>query len=283
MRRLAALICLLSLLPSAHGRASVTRRTPATVRPYAHVVVVIEENKSFSTVIGNRDAPYINQLARQGVLFTDAHAITHPSQPNYVALFAGTLGGLADDSCPHELSGPNLASEMLARQRQFVLYSEDLPAAGFTGCAANGGLYRRKHNPVANWQASLPVAVNQPFSAFSKNFAQLPAVAFVVPNMMHDMHDGTIAEGDAWLKQHLDAYAQWAGRHGSLLLVTWDESDANSASNRIPMLMVGAGVKPGSSGQYVTHYSLLRSLTDMYGLKPLGDAVTATPIRRFRR
>jgi acid phosphatase len=68
-------------------------------------------------------------------------------------------------------------------------------------------------------------------------------------------------------------------QHDSLLVITWDESDAGSSSNRIPMLMAGAGIKPGSNTQYLTHYSLLRTLTDMYGLKAFGNATAAQPIR----
>ncbi|HKU17763.1 MAG TPA: alkaline phosphatase family protein, partial [Candidatus Saccharimonadales bacterium] len=233
--------------------------------------------KSFSTVIGNSDAPYINKLAREGVLFTDAHAVMHPSQPNYVALFAGSTYGLTDDSCPHALTGPNLASELLARKLSFAIYSEDMPAAGFTGCSASHGLYRRKHNPVADFQAGLPTAVNLPFSDFPPEYTKLPTVAFVVPNMMNDMHDGTIAEGDAWLKTHLSAYAEWAKTHNSLLIVTWDESDAHSMTNQIPLIVVGAGFKPTRSGQFVDHYGLLRTLEDFYDLRPLGKSISAKP------
>jgi phosphatidylinositol-3-phosphatase len=266
--------------------AEATPRQPAgrlngrqTLPRYAHVVVVIEENKSFSTVIGSKDAPYINHLAGEGVLFTDMHAVTHPSQPNYLALFSGSTQGTTDDSCPQDFSGPNLASAMQQRKLGFAIYSEDLPKAGFRGCSGSGGLYRRKHNPVADWQISSSPAVNQPFSAFPHDYTKLPVFAFVVPNMMDDMHDGTIEQGDTWLKQHLDGYARWAKQHDSLLIVTWDESDAGSPSNQIPALMVGAGIKPGSSAQYLTHYSLLRTLNDMYRLKPIGDAAAAQPIR----
>ncbi|MGH8377555.1 MAG: alkaline phosphatase family protein, partial [Gammaproteobacteria bacterium] len=154
----------------------------------AHVVLVIEENKSFSTIIGNPDAPYLNLLAKQGILFTNAHAVMHPSQPNYVALFAGSTYELTDDSCPHDYSGPNLASALLARKLTFAIYSEDLPETGFTGCS--GSLYRRKHNPVVDFQAAnVPASVNRPYSDFPENYSRLPTVSFVVPNMMNDMHD----------------------------------------------------------------------------------------------
>lgn len=243
----------------------------------AHVVLVIEENKSFSTIIGNRNAPYLNKLAGDGVLFTNAHAVRHPSQPNYVALFSGSTHGLTGDSCPHSLKGYTLASELLANKFTFAIYSEDMPKAGFTGCSADHGLYRRKHNPVADFQTELAASVNLSFADFPSNFTKLPTVAIVVPNMMDDMHNGTIAKGDAWLKVHLSRYAEWAETHDSLLIVTWDESDDRSASDQIPLIVVGAGLRPQRDHQYLSHYGVLRTLEDFYGLSPLGDSVGALP------
>ena len=281
--RVIGIFCLLGIMlfPAAVSAAGGPHTTHGLWQP-AHVVVVIEENKSFSTIIGNPDAPYINTLAGEGLLFTDAHAVMHPSQPNYVALFAGSTYGLTDDSCPHDFSGPNLASELLAKKLSFAIYSEDMPSAGFTGCSGSNGLYRRKHNPVANFQAGLPADVNLPFSDFLEDYSRLPTISFVVPNMMNDMHDGTIAGGDAWLNTHLSGYAEWAKHHHSLLIITWDESDARSMSNQIPLIIVGTGAKPGRSGQHVDHYGLLCTLEEFYGLKPLGESAGAKPIELAR-
>lgn len=254
-------------------------RTQSWTHP-DHLVVVIEENKSYSTIIDNRDAPYINALAKEGMLFTDAHAVMHPSLPNYVALFSGSTYGLTDDSCPHDFSGSNLASELLSKKLSFAIYSEDLPETGFSGCSGNGGLYRRKHNPVVNWQAAgLPAALNRPFRDFPQDYSKLPNIAFVVPNMQNDMHDGTIAQGDTWLKTHMDRYAVWAKTHNSLLIIIWDESDANSVSNQIPLIITGASIKPGRNAQFLDHYGVLRTIEDLYGLKPLGHSAVAEPIK----
>src|SRR5436305_75805 len=76
-----------------------------------HVVVVIEENHSYSEIIGSAAAPYINGLANQGALFTASYAVEHPSQPNYLDLFSGGNQGVTDDSCPHTFSTQNLGSE----------------------------------------------------------------------------------------------------------------------------------------------------------------------------
>lgn len=244
-----------------------------------HVVLVIEENRSFQTIIGSKDAPYINELAGKGALFTQSFAITHPSEPNYLALFAGDTEGLTDDSCPHSYTGANLADALTAKGLGFALYSESLPQEGFADCGTLDKLYRRKHNPVPNF-ASVPTEANQPFSAFPADYSKLPTVAYVVPNMMDDMHDGTVPQADAWLKQNLDGYVQWALKNHGLLIVTWDEDDGTQ-NNQIPTLIVGQDVKPGRYDQKIDHYAVLRTLTDMYHLKPIGNAKKAKPIGKI--
>jgi hypothetical protein len=202
-------------------------------------------------------------------------AITHPSEPNYIALFSGSRHGLKDDSCPHAYSSANLGSELRAAKRSFVGYSESLPRAGSTVC--NAGAYARRHVPWIDF-TNLPRSVNQPWSAFPKDYAKLPTLSFVIPNVNHDMHDGTVKQGDTWLQQHLSAYARWAKTHQSLLVVTWDEDD-NSQSNQIPTVIVGAGITPGRITTRVTLYSLLRLFEDLYGLHRLGASATAPAIR----
>ncbi len=264
--------CALSLLLACCAFAA--GATPPK-RP-AHVVLVIEENRSFRSLIGNSEAPYINALAQQGALFVRSYAVTHPSEPNYLALFSGDTQGVTDDSCPHSYRTPQLAGALAAKQLSFAIYSEDLPEVGFTGCASDNKLYRRKHNPVPDFPA-VPDTANQPFSAFPADYSKLPTVSFVVPNMMDDMHDGTAAQADAWLKRNLDAYIQWAKKNGSLLILTWDEDDG-SDNNRIVTLVLGAGIKPGRYRQRIDHYDVLRTLTDMYGVTPIGHAAQAKPM-----
>lgn len=238
-----------------------------------HVVIVVEENKSFSQIIGNQDAPYINALARRGVLFTSSYGVTHPSQPNYLALFTGSLRGISSNACPLELRGENLGGVLLAKGLSFASYSESLPEAGYAGCMY--GAYMRKHNPAANWKEL--AAFNLPFSAFPQDFSKLPTVSLVMPDQRNDMHDGSIAQGDAWLAQNMERYAQWALTHNSLLIVTWDE-DNGSEGNRVATMFVGEMVKPGKSAQRINHYTLLRMLSEMYGLPYLGESVEQKPI-----
>jgi len=239
-----------------------------------HIVIVIEENKSFSQIIGNREAPYINKLAKRGALFTQSYGVAHPSQPNYLALFSGSTRGVTSNICPLTLSGDNLASQLQAQGLSFTSYSESMPQAGYDGCYY--GAYMRKHNPAANWKEL--VAYNQPFSTFPADYARLPTVAFVVPDQMNDMHDGSIERGDAWLKENIERYAQWAIKHNSLLIVTWDEDDGSS-NNRVATIFVGAKVKPAQYEQQINHYNLLHTIEEMYGFPYLGDSASAQAIR----
>ena len=234
------------------------------------------ENHSYSEVIGSSAAPYINGLALQGASFTASHAVTHPSEPNYLAFFSGSTQGLTDDSCPHtySTSTANLASELIAAGLTFGGYSEGLPSVGYTGCAS--GAYVRKHNPWVNF-SNVPGSANMPFTSFPADHSTLPTISIVVPNLNNDMHDGTVLQGDGWLQQHLDGYVQWAETHNSLLIVTWDEDDF-TVSNHIPTIFVGPMVKPGQYGSTINHYNVLRTLEDMYGLPHAGNSATATPI-----
>ena len=293
-----------------------------------HVVVVILENKSFGQIIGNPAALNINALAAEGAgivnspsdpgaLISGSHALRHPSQPNYLELFSGNHQGVLQDgrpgtsseplSAPLPFNTPNLAAALLASGFSFATYSEDLPSVGFDGDSYSTDpaktQYQRKHNPVANWQAAdapanhhVPFSCNQPFTAFPTNaagYAALPTVSFVVPNQQNDMHDGSIPQGDVWLKTRiLDGYYQWAKTHNSLLIVTFDEDATNTLTNQIATIFAGALVKPGNypetninppdarppdglitpTGTAMNHYNVLRTIEEMFGLAPLGGS-----------
>jgi hypothetical protein len=238
------------------------------------VVVVVLENHSYNEIIEDSQAPFIASLAEVGAVFTRSFAVTHPSQPNYLALFSGSTQGITDDSCPHTFTTPNLASELAAAKYSFAGYSEELPRPGFIGCSS--GSYARKHNPWVNF-ANVPASVNLPFSAFPTAYASLPTVSFVIPDLEHDMHDGTIAQADQWLSDHLGGYAAWARAHRSLLIMTVDEDDY-SADNRIATVIAGAFVRPGRYSERIDHYRLLRTVTEAYHLAPLGPGSAITDI-----
>ncbi len=261
----------------------------------SHVVVVVEENHGYGDIIGNANAPYINELASQNASFTNSHGVEHPSQPNYLDLFSGSNQGVTGDyaipSTP--FSTANLASTLAARGRSFTGYSESLPAPGSLAYNSTDNTYQRKHNPWSDWQSATPGAnqlaasVNQPFTAFPTNFANLPTVSFVIPNEANDEHgvppayavpdQQLIANSDTWLQTNIYPYAQWAKANNSLLVVTWDEDDF-TAANQVPTILAGAHVEPGQYGQDINHYNVLRTVEDFYGADPVGASAGAAPI-----
>jgi acid phosphatase len=227
--------------------------------PPDHVVVVILENHSFSQIIMPSRAPYICDLAANGALFVNAFGVSHPSAPNYFALFSGSTPGVSDDE-DHMFTAPNLAEALLAAGKSFIGYVET-PS-------------RRRHNPWESFTNASTMERN--FNDFPSDFTRLPTVSFVIPNLRHDMHNGTMREGDTWLKGYLGNYAKWAKMHNSLLIVTFDESDDQ---NHIPTIFYGARVRAGRYDERITHYSVLSTLVAMYRLQPFAKAATIPPIR----
>ncbi|MDH2444907.1 alkaline phosphatase family protein [Amnibacterium sp. CER49] len=251
--------------PSAAPVSTLAPRTSPVPRP-AHVVIVIEENKAYDEVASQS---FLARAAKLGVTFTDFRATRHPSEPNYVAMWSGSTHGIDSDACPVDLgSAPSFGSQLLDAGRSVAIYSEDLPNPGYLGCTA--GAYARKHNPLADFSATAGAAHNLPFSAFPTDYATLPDVAVVVPNLDDDMHDGSVSAGNAWLEQHLSGYLDWARTHDSLLVTTFDEDD-KTANNRIYTSIVGQRVQPGTDGTPMTHYRLLHTLEAAFGLPPLGE------------
>jgi phosphatidylinositol-3-phosphatase len=251
---------------------------------YDHVIVVLEENESITRIVGNRqDAPYLNSLADGGVSCVNYFAVTHPSQPNYVELFSGSAQGILDDTPPSGVpfSTPNLGAELIAAGFSFGSYSENLPAPGQPQTYP----YAIRHCPWTNWLTmatpvppnQLPKSVDMPFTSFPSDFNNLPNFCFVIPNLLNDMHDGTVAMGDQWLAANLDGYAQWAVTHNSLLIITWDEDDFEPV-NRIPAILCGAHLQPGISSAPWTHHNLLRTIEGIFHLPHAGNAANVLPI-----
>ncbi len=242
----------------------------ALPRP-AHVVVVVEENHTFAQIVGNAKAPYLNRLAATGALFTHAFGVTHPSLPNYFALFSG-LTNDNGDGCPATgipADAPNLGSELLSAKLTFHAYSESLPEAGWHGCAA--GTYGRKHAPWVHF-SNVPAALHRPLSQLH-SYDALGTVTFLIPNVDDDMHDGTVMQGDDWFSARLDSLVRWARTHDTLVIVTWDEGYDDT--NTVPTFFVGPMVRPGRYAERVDHYTVLRTIEQMYGLAPTGHAASA--------
>ncbi len=299
-RTIPVLVCLLTVTSSAWAQTPHSGKPGEGLPAYDHIVVVIEENKSPEQVIGNSSAPYINQvLCNEGANLTRMYAEEHESEGNYFWLFSGNNQGVGyvdlipswwnNRSYPFQTS--NLAQQLIEKGFTFRGYSEGLPEPG--SAAGKTGEYARKHVPWVSF-ANIPQgkdpnsSTNLQFAQFPSDFTKLPTVAFVVPDLVDDMHDPAgspdiaVKNGDDWLKKRIDPYYQWAKKHNSLLIVTFDESDnpkghiglTDPASprpelqNRIPTIFAGAHVRHGDydEGKGVTHVNVLRTIEAIYGL-----------------
>jgi hypothetical protein len=225
---------------------------------YDHIVVVIEENHSASEIAAY--APYISSLITGGASLTNYSALTHPSQPNYFALYAGDTMGIADNRNHSYSDVPTLATALQDAGKNFTGYIEEGSP--------------RKHNP---WESFGEYSVEQRMSNFPTDYSQLPTVSFVIPNLNNDMHDGSVSQGDTWLRQNLSAYTHWAKNNNSLLVVTTDEDDL-SGSNQVMTVLNGAHVVPGTYTQSANHYSLLKTIAAAAGVRAPGKAATASPL-----
>ena len=246
------------------------------VPAFDHVIVVIMENKPYDAV---RTAPYTAGLIAQSSSFSQSYAVTHPSQPNYLALWSGSTQGVTDDACTPPYSPfatPNLGQLCEASGLTWKAYSEDLPAAGSPVCVAGpGNLYTRKHDPWTQF-SNLNHANEAPYPQLAADIAggTLPRLAFVVPNNCHNTHDCSIATGDTWLSNNLPAMMTAAGPQG-LVILTWDEDDGSHA-NRILTVFAGPQVKSNYvSSRTINHYTVLRTICDALRMSPYPGAAAA--------
>jgi hypothetical protein len=262
-----------AMVPITAGMAAVQAEAAQSVSRPDHVVIVMLENKRYDAVVGDPKTPWLTWVAQNAANMTRFYAETHPSQPNYLALFSGSTQGVTDNNCPHDLGNrANLARQLIDAGQTFTGYAEDLPKVGFRGCSYKG--YVRRHTPWANF-SNVPAAANQPYTAFPKDYRKLPTVSFVIPNLCHDMHDCPKVEGDAWLKKQFQPYITWARTHNSVFILTFDEDD-RTGGNRIATIIAGGGVRPGQYATRLDHYDLLHTLQKMYGLPLTGEATRRT-------
>src|SRR3979411_2600692 len=194
---------------------------PAGLPVYDHVVIVVEENKNYEEIIGNTRAPYINNvLKKEGASLTQMYAEEHNSEGNYFWLFSGSNQkvGYVDKIPASTFKTSNLGEELIRTGHSFKGYSEGLPEVG--SLVGRQGRFARKQTPWISFsnvpdRKTIADSSNLLFPEdFPSAFNQLPAVAFVIPNLINDMHDGkspsAIAAGDKWLRKNMDSYYQWA-------------------------------------------------------------------------
>jgi hypothetical protein len=270
-----------------------------------HVIFVLEENYSYNEIIGSALAPTFTWLSTTPYTanFTDATAITHPSEPNYLDLFSGENQGVAVDWSGQYPTAPfndcNLGSSLIQHGYTFAGYSEGQPSVGWYAGDNTATYYWTKHCPWINWMPyngvnndTIPLADDIPYSYItglytsgpifpdSNHYSTLPTVTWVIPNSIDDMHDNSesvaIPAGDNWFKKNMMPLVRWATNpvNKSIVITIWDENDG-TAGNQIPLLVSGAMIKGGNYSTAINHYSVLKTVEDMYGLTECGNSASA--------
>lgn len=241
-----------------------------------HIVIIVEENKPESGIIGNLAAPYINSLAKQNSLAANYFAATNPSLPNYIALTSGTTAGITSDCNPPggncSANVKNIADSIEASGRTWKEYAESMPSPCYIN---NSGEYAVKHNPFLYYpdisnNSERCSSHDVPFSDFYKDLnSNLPNYSFITPNLCNDMHDCSVATGNAWLENVVPKILNSSAfKQRSLLILTWDEG--NTTDNNVPAIFAGSAAKKGGlSGKTYSHYSMLKTIEYVWNLKPL--------------
>lgn len=248
----------------------------------------MEENHSYSQVIGTSSAPTITNLANTGSNATNYHGVIHPSVNNYLAFASGQTYSNITDSCTPggtcSTSAPNLADQLEAAGYSWKGYFEDMPSPGFDGYSnAN---YVARHNPFVYFSQIRSNSVRNdkmvPYPQLATDLASTattPNFVWVTPNLQDDMHDGTVAQADTWLKNNFlpNLYASPAWKtEKDLLIVTSDEDDFTTANLTFWVAQESPAAAHVSSGALYNHYSSLRTIEDSFGLSHLANAGTAT-------
>ena len=255
--------------------------TPRPVPSFDHVVVIVFENKVRGSVLGSPAAPTFRSLASRYAVLAGYRSVTHPSLPNYLALVSGSTQGITNDCTSCSTGGRSLADTLEAKGRTWKAYAEGLPRPGWTGAAS--GRYVKRHVPFLYFRRVLaqPARVRNvvPLTALSRDLAakRLPDFSLVVPDMCHDMHDCPVLTGDTWLKHFLPPLLRSPQLANSAVFVIFDESD--SADPRVAGLALGPLVRPGSVfAPAMSHYGLLRTIEDAWGLPRLGRSARVAPV-----
>ena len=266
--------------------ATVPKVAPPSVRlpAFTHVVVVVFENEEATSIAGNPNAPTFNALARRYATLTRYDAIGHPSLPNYLALVSGSAHGIRSDCTDCIVSGHSLADTLAAAGKTWKTYAEDLPYPGFTG--GFSGRYAKKHDPFLYFRDVVGSRARRnrvvPFPQLGRDLARhrLPDFSLVVPNLCNDMHDCSVATGDAWLKAHVVPLLRSPQLRGGVVFVVFDEGTTDiGGGGRIAALALGPTVRRGSRFTGATnHYGLLRTIEDAWQLPRLGFSRKGTPI-----
>jgi len=282
----------LAVLQLACGSHRLGLQTPIPVSQptFSHVVVVVEENHSYSDVIGSSAMPYLNSLASQFGLATQYFANGHPSMPNYLMLTTGQMETF-DDNFSGTISDDNVVRELVNAGKSWKAYEESIPSAGYLG--GDVAPYVRRHNPfsyLSDVQNDPSQATNiVPFSQFASDLSSntLPQFSFISPDVNDDAHNGTLAAADSWLQSNLaPLLASSTFQNSGLLIITFDESevtDLDHGGGHVATVVISSKskMKYQSQTEY-QHQSTLRLVLAASGVDKFpGLAGTASDMTEF--
>lgn len=264
---------------SATARAAAPRVTKPRV---TKVIVFMVENRSLDEM--RTGMPRTYAFAAEHAYATDYTAIRHPSLPNYIAISAGSTLGVADDADPsvHPLRGNNVFRQAQRHGKKAKLYADAMPHR----CAlTNHGEYAVRHNPwtyfVKDRAACRKHDVPATRLAHDARTGKLPNVGFVIPDVIHDAHDGTLAQADAWISARiatLTAGPDW--RSGRLAIVVTADEDDGSHGNRVLTVVATHHQRPRVVTTPLSHYALTGFLDDVIGAHHLRHARTAPSLAK---
>jgi phosphatidylinositol-3-phosphatase len=263
---------------------AVSAGTGATIPASSHVFLLVEENHSYSSVVGNSSMPYLNSLAKRYGLATQYYANTHPSIGNYFMLTTGQVITNNDSLCK-TLTQDNIVRHLLTAGKTWKAYAESLPASGYTGCGAYP--YAKKHDPFAYFSdvANSSEKYNLvPFTKFASDLTNhtLPNFSFIVPNLLHDAHDGSLNTADSWLKTNIAPLINSATfQKDGILIIVFDESlgsDRQHGGGHVAAIVIGPKVKPSyKSATLYQHQNTLKTVMKALGLTSFPGAAGSAP------
>lgn len=256
-------------------------------RRVTKLLVFVVENHSLAQM--QDQMPWTYGLAKQYAYATDYHAIRHPSLPNYLAIAGGSTFGVADDQGPsaHRIRARSVFGQALRAHRSAKLYADGMP--GRCVRTDGGEHYAVRHNPWAYFVREHRACRRHdvPVTRLARDAAagRLPNAGMVIPNTIHDAHDASLADADAWLRQEIEMVQRgpdW--RRGRLaIVVTADEDDRHSDNRVLTVVATPAVEGRGAVGRRLTHYSLTRLYDDVLGARHLRHARTAPSMTRAFR
>lgn len=254
-----------------------------SVPPSSHVFLLVEENHSYSQVIGSSSMPYLNSLANKYGLATKYYANTHPSIGNYFMMTTGQIITNNDGDCG-TVSNDNLVRHLITAGKTWKSYAESLPYAGYIGC--DTGAYVKRHNPFSYFTDVVNSSTEKynlvPFTQFKTDLANnhLPQFSFIVPNANDDGHNGTLSAADYWLKVNIaPLLASSTFQKDGILIIVFDESvssDTQGGGGHVAALVIGPKVLAGHKSTVTyQHQNALKTLMQALGVSSFPGATSS--------